>query len=208
MRIRLLTVLAAVALAIVALATPALAYIEALKSMKGLYAETDVIAKGVIDAVSTEKKVMIVKVGKTLKGKTVYERIKINLGAADGWHGEAAVRHAVVGAPVAVFYHKAENSDKAGIGMIYLNRFFLTVQPDDEMWRLLRIELAMNKVFAGTVDELVDLSAKVLSGRSKPPAANEDYKPYTKELLDALPLPPKEGEKWADFDAAKAFKAQ
>jgi hypothetical protein len=203
LRIRLLAVLAAVLLA-----TPALAYIEALKSLKGLYAETDVIAKGVIDAVSTEKKVMIVKVGKSLKGKTSYERIKINLGAADGWHGEAAVRHAVVGAPVAVFYHKAENSDKAGIGMIYVNRFFLTVQPDDEMWRLQRIELAMNKVFAGTVDELLELSTKVLSGRSKPPAANDDYKPYTKELLDALPLPPKEGEKWADFDAAKAFKAQ
>ena len=202
MRIRILAVLAAVALA-----TPALAYIEALKSLKGLYAETDVIAKGTIDAVSAEKKVMIVKVGKTLKGKTTYERIKINLGAADGWHGEAAVRHAVVGAPVAVFYHKADNSDKAGIGMIYVNRFFLTVQPDDEMWRLMRIELAMNKVFAGTVDELVELSTKVLSGRAKPPAANDDYKPYTKELLDALPLPPKEGEKWADFDAGKAFRS-
>ena len=202
MRTRLL----AVALA-VALATPALAYIEALKSLKGLYAETDVIAKGVIDAVSVEKKVMIVKVGKTLKGKTTYERIKLNLGAADGWHGDAAVRHAVVGAPVAVFYHKAENSDKAGIGMIYVNRFFLTVQPDDEMWRLMRIEVGMNKVFAGTVDELTELSGKVLSGRAKPPAANDDWKPYTKEILDALPPPPKEGEAWPAFDAAKTFKS-
>jgi hypothetical protein len=203
MRARLLAVLAAVAIA-----TPALAYIEALKSMKGLYQETDVIAKGVVDAVSVEKKVMIVKVGKTLKGKSAYERIKINLGAAEGWHGDAAVKHAVVGAPVAVFYHKADGSDKAGIGMIYVNRFFLTVQPDDEMWRLTRIELAMNKVFAGTVDEIVELSGKVLSGRAKAPAANDDYKPYTKEILEALPPPPKDGEKWADFDAAKTFKAQ
>ncbi|HLY11410.1 MAG TPA: hypothetical protein VKW04_19055 [Planctomycetota bacterium] len=202
MKLRLLVLLAAVAAA-----TPALAYIEALKSLKGLYAETDVIAKGVVDAVSAEKKVMIVKVGKTLKGKTSYERIKINLGAADGWHGDASLRHAVVGAPVAVFYHKADNSDKAGIGMIYVNRFFLTVQPDEEMWRLMRIELGMNKVFAGTVDELVELSAKVLSGRAKPPAANDDWKPYSRDILDALPLPPKEGEKWAEFDAAKAFKA-
>jgi len=195
-------------LAVAALATPALAYIEALKSLAGLYKETDVIARGVIDAVSVEKKVMIVKVGKTLKGKTAYERIKINLGAADGWHGDAAVRHAIVGAPVALFYHKAENSDKAGLGMVYVNRFFLTVQPDDEMWRMMRIEVGMNKVFAGTVDELFEVSGKVLSGRSKPPAANDDYKPFTREILDALPLPPKEGEKWADFDAAKAFKAQ
>ena len=199
-------ILALLAVAVVAM--PAQAYIEALKSLAGLYKETDVIARGVIDAVSVEKKVMIVKVGKTLKGKTVYERIKINLGAADGWHGDAAVRHAIVGAPVALFYHKAENSDKAGLGMVYVNRFFLTVQPDDEMWRMMRIEVGMNKVFAGTVDELVELSGKVLSGRSKPPAANEDYKPFTREILDALPLPPKEGEKWADFDAAKAFKAQ
>jgi len=203
MKLRLLAVLAAFAVV-----TPALAYIEAMKSLKGLYAETDVIAKGTVDAVSVEKKVMILKVGKTLKGKTTYERIKINLGAADGWHGDAAVRHAVVGAPVAVFYHRAENSDKAGLGMIYVNRFFLTVQPDDEMWRMMRIEVGMNKVFAGTVDELVEVSGKVLSGRSKPPAANDDYKPYTREILDALPLPPKEGEKWGDFDAAKAFKAQ
>jgi len=203
MKLRLLALLA-----VVAVATPALAYIEALKSMKGLYAETDVIAKGTIDAVSVPKKVMIVKVGKTLKGKTAYERIKINLGAADGWHGDAALRHAVVGAPVAVFYHKGENTDKAAIGMIYVNRFFLTVQADEEMWRLMRIELGMNKVYSGTVDELTALSAKVLSGRSKPPAANDDYKPYTRELLEALPLPPKEGEPWPEFDAAKAFKAR
>jgi hypothetical protein len=203
MKPRLLALLAALAIA-----TPALAYIEALKSMKGLYQETDVIAKGVVDAVSVEKKVMIVKVGKTLKGKSAYERIKINLGAADGWHGDAALKHAVVGAPVAVFYHKAENSDKAGIGMIYVNRFFLTVQPDDEMWRLMRIELGMNKVFAGTVDEIVELSGKVLSGRAKAPAANDDWKPYTKEILEALPPPPKDGDKWADFDPAKTFKAQ
>jgi len=203
MRIRFLAVLAAAALA-----TPALAYIEALKSMKGLYQETDVIAKGVVDAVSVEKKVMIVKVGKTLKGKSAYERIKINLGAADGLYGDVAIKHAVVGAPVAVFYHKAENSDKAGIGMIYVNRFFLTVQPDDEMWRLMRIELGMNKVFAGTVDEIVELSGKVLSGRAKAPAANDDWKPYTKEILEALPPPPKDGDKWADFDPAKTLTAQ
>lgn len=193
--------------AVIAVWAPALAYIENVKSMKALYDETDVIAKGVVEAVSTEKKVMIVKVGKTLKGKTAYERIKINLGAADGWHGDVAVRHAVVGSPVAILYHKAENSDKAGIGVLYVNRFFLMVQPEEEMWRLMRIEVGMNKVFSGTVDELTEVTAKVLSGRTKPPTANDDYKPYTREILDVLPLPPKEGEKWADFDAAKVFKA-
>lgn len=203
MKTRLLAVLAAVALA-----APALAYIENVKSMKALYDETDVIAKGVVEKVSVEKKVMIVKVGKTLKGKSVYEKIKINLGAAEGWQGDSAVRHAVEGSPVAVMYHKAKDSDNADIGVVYVNRFFLMVQPDAEMWRLMRIEVGMNKVFAGTVDELTELTAKVLAGRAKAPASNDTWKPYTKEILDAMPLPPKEGEKWADFDAAKTFKAQ
>jgi len=201
MNARILAVLAAVAVA-----TPALAYIENVKSMKALYDETDVIARGVVEKVSVEKKVMIVKVGKTLKGKPVYEQIKVNLGAAEGWHGEAAVRHAVVGSPVALMYHKAKDSDKADIGVVYVNRFFLMLQPDDEMWRLTRIEVGMNKVYAGTVDELTELTGKVLAGRAKAPASNDAWKPYTKEILDAMPLPPKEGEKWGEFDPAKAFK--
>jgi hypothetical protein len=190
------------------LAAPAFGYIEALNSLKGVFQESDVIARGVIDAVSVEKKVMIVKVSKSLKGKCAYERIKLNLGAGEGWHGDAAIRHATVGAAVALFYKKGENSDKAALSFIYNNRFFMTVQPDDEMWRLAKIELAMTRVYHGTAEELNDLAVKILSGRSKPPEPKPDLKPYTREILDALPPPPKEGDKWADFDASKVLKAQ
>jgi hypothetical protein len=190
------------------LALPAFGYIEALNSLKGVFQESDVVARGVIDAVSVEKKVMIVKVAKSLKGKCAYERIKINLGAGEGWHGDAAVRHATLGAAVAVFYHKGENSDKAAVSLVYNNRFFMTVQPDDEMWRLGKIELAMTRVFHGTAEELNELAAKIISGRSKPPAPAADLKPFTREILDALPPPPREGEKWAEFDASKVLKAQ
>lgn len=190
------------------LAVPAFGYIEGLKSLKGVFQESDVIARGVIDAVSVEKKVMIVKVVKSQKGKCAYERIKINLGAGEGWHGDAAVRHATPGTAVSVFYKKGENSDKAALSFVYVNRFFMTVQPDDEMWRLGKIELAMSRVYHGTAEELNDLAVKILSGRSKPPEPKVDLKPYTREILDALPPPPKEGEKWADFDASKIFKAQ
>lgn len=190
-----------------ALALPALAYIEALTSLKGVFQESDVVARGVIDAANAEKKVAIVKVTKTVKGKCAYERIRINLGAAtEAWQGDAATRHAVVGAPVSVFYHKAENSEKAGVALLYNNRFFMTLQPDEEMWRLSKIELGMNRVFHGTAEELNELAVKILSGKSKPPAPSAELKPFTKEILEALPLAPKEGEKWADFDAAAVFK--
>ena len=191
-----------------AIALPAFGYIEAMNSLKGVFQESDVIARATIDAVSTEKKVVIVKVAKSLKGKCAYEKIRIDLNAGPDWHGDAVLRHATVGAPVSVFYHKAENSDKAGVALIYNNRFFMTVQPDDVMWRLGKIELAMSKVYHGTAEELLDLSVKILSGRSKPPEPKADLKAFTREILDALPPPPKEGEKWADVDLMKMLKAQ
>jgi len=203
---RLRSLLLAVPMAMLALPSPA--YIEALNSLKGVFTESDVIARAVVDAVSTEKKVIILKVLKPVKGKPAYEKIRIDLNAAPEWHPDAVLRHATVGAPVSLFYHKNKETEKADISLIYLNRFFVTALPDDVMWRLQKIELAMSKVYTGTAEELNDLAGKIQSGRVKPPEPNAGFKPYTREILDSLPPPPKEGEKWADFDASKHLKAQ
>jgi hypothetical protein len=196
------------AAAVLAVAAPAFGYIEALNSLKGVFQESDVIARGTVDAVSAEKKVIILKVAKSMKGKSVYEKIRIDLNAGQDWHGDAVLRHATVGSAVSVFYHKGENTDKAAVSLIYLNRFFLTAQPDEVMWRLGKIELGMTKVYHGTAEELNDLAGKILSGRSKAPEPRADLKPFTKEALQQLPPPPKEGDKWEDFDASKVLKAQ
>lgn len=188
------------------MAAPAFGYIEALNSLKGVFQESDVIARGVVDAVSTEKKVVILKIAKALKGKCAYERIKIDLNPGEGWHGDLVLRHAIVGSPVSVFYHKGENTEKAAVSLIYTNRFFMTVQPDDVMWRLGKIELGMTRVYLGTAEELNDLAVRILSGKSRPPAPNAELKPFTRVLLEELPPPPKEGEKWTEFDLVKALK--
>ena len=196
------------AIPLLALALPAPAYIEALNSLKGVFAESDVIARAVVDAVSTEKKVVILKVMKPVKGKPAYERIKIDLNAGPEWHPDAVLRHATLGSAVSLFYQKAKDSDKAALSLIYLNRFFMTAQPEDVMWRLGKIELAMSKVYCGTAEELLDLVPKVHAGKAKPPEPSAGLKAYTREIIEALPPPPKEGEKWAEFDAEKALKAQ
>jgi len=188
------------------LGVPAFGYIEALNSLKGVFQESDVIARGLIDAVSAEKKVIILKVSKSLKGKCAYDRIKIDLNPGEAWHGDMVLHHATVGTPVSVFYHKGDNSEKAAVSLIYTNRFFMTVQPDDVMWRLGKIELAMSRVYAGTAEELNTLAVRILSGKSKPPAPVADLKPFTREILQALPPPPKEGDTWAEFDASKVLK--
>ena len=53
-----------------------------------------------------------------------------------------------------------------------------------------------------------ELAGKIQSGRNKPPEPQVDLKPFTRELLQSIPPPPKEGGKWEDFDASKALKAQ
>jgi hypothetical protein len=184
----------------------ALLYIEALTSLGGVVKESDVVVRGTIENFSAEKKVLILKVGKGISGKCAYEKIRIDLGAGEGWHPDVVLKHAVVGAPVMIFYRKAENSDQAALALLYLNRYFLSAQGGDPVWRLSKIELAMSKVFSGTPLELADLLVKVASGRTKAPAANAALKAWTKETLEALPAPPKEGETWPAFDPAQVLK--
>lgn len=180
------------------LAAPAFGYIEAPASLAVLLKESDVVVKGAVDAVSQERKVLILRVGKAVKGKTAYEKIRVDLSTGEGWHGSAALRHAVAGTPVSIFYKKADNAETAAAGIVYLNRFFFMAQGGEEVWRFSKIELGMNKIFTGTPDELAELVAKVHSGRAKAPAA-ADLRPWTKDALDALPLPPKEGEPWPPY---------
>ena len=189
----------------VALALPALAYIETPASLAALVKESPVVVRGAVDAVSAEKKVLILKLAKPVKGKTAYERVRIDLNAAEGWQADAALKSSVVGTPVTVFYTLAEGTDRAAFSMIYLNRFFLKAKGGDPVWTLLNLEPAMNKVFVGTPEELADLVAKVASGRAKAPAANA-FKPWTRAQIEALPPPPKEGEAWLAFDAAQVFQ--
>lgn len=186
------------------LALPAGAYIEAaLASLGELLKQSDVALKGTVDAVSLEKKVLILKAGRTVKGKTVYERIRIDLNVGEAWHAETVLRHAVVGTPVAVLYKKAENLDTAAQAMVYLNRFFFSAQGGEQIWRFAKIELGMNKVFLGTPEELADLIGRIHAGRAKAPEPVAARKPWTKETLEALPLPPKEGEPWPPYEFAK-----
>jgi hypothetical protein len=191
--------------ALALLAAPALAYIETPASLSALVKESPVVLRGAVDAVSTEKKVLIFKVAKPVKGKTAYERVRIDLNAAEAWQADAALKSAVVGTPVTVFYTVAEGTDRAAFSMIYLNRFFLKAKAGEAAWTLLNLEPAMNKVFVGTPEELADLVAKIVSGRAKAPAGAA-FKPWTREQIEALPPPPKEGEAWIAFDPAQVFQ--
>lgn len=193
-------------LAFGSLTLPAPAYIEAPSSLSILVKESPVVVTGTVDAVSLEKKIIILKIAKAVKSKTAYERIRIDLSVAKDWHPDAALRHAVVGTPVTVFYTLVENTDRAAFAMIYLNRLFLKAQAGEAAWNFLNLEVGMNKVFLGTPGELAELVGKIVSGRTKAPAPFA-FGPWTRERIEALPSPPKEGGTWPAFDPAAVFAA-
>lgn len=197
---------ALLAVGLAAAALSADAYVETPASLSILVKESAVVVRGAVEAVSAEKKVVLLRVAKPVKGKTVYEKLRLDLSAAEGWQADAALRQSVAGTPVTIFYTLAENSDRAAFGLVYVNRLFLKAKAGEAAWTLLNLEVGMNKVFLGTPDELAELVGKIVAGRAKPPAPHA-WRPWTRELVEALPPPPKEGEPWPAFDPAAVFQA-
>jgi hypothetical protein len=193
------------ATALLLLALPAGAYIEALTSLDGVVKESDVMVRATVSAVSAEKKVLVLAVGKAIRGKCAQEKIRIDLSSGKEWQPDLVLKHATVGTPVTVFYKKAEGAEHAALALVYLNRMFLSAQGGEEVWRLSQVETGMSKVFLGTPTELGDLLLKVVSGRTKAPAPDAKRKAWTKEALEALAPPPKDGDAWPAFDPAQAL---
>jgi len=182
------------------------AYVETPASLSILVKESAVVVRGAVEAVSAEKKVVVLRVATPVKGKTAYEKVKLDLSAAEGWQADAALRQAVVGTPVTLFYTVAENSDRAAFGLVYVHRLFLKAKAGEAAWTLLNLEVGMNKVFLGTPDELAELVSRIVAGRAKAPAPHA-WRPWTRESIEALPPPPREGEPWPAFDPAAVFQA-
>src|SRR3989442_8428090 len=66
----------------------------------------------------------------------------------------------------------------------------------------------MTRVDHGAPEKLKAAACRMLPVHRNPAAPDAQLRPYTREILSALPPPPKEGEKWPEFDAAKAFKLE
>lgn len=170
-----------------ALGLPALPYIEVLYPLQQFMAESEAIALGEIEKVDEARKAFIIKVKRSLKGKCAYERFRINLGMSRDWAPEVILKHAVVGAPVVVFY----NAEKRG--QVYLNRFFMQLigedaEPDKAWWTFNHVEIRCNRTFNGTAEELAKTVTGILSGKTKPPPPDAKLPAITK--ADVLALPP------------------
>lgn len=168
-------------------------YIDAMNStLDGFNGGFKVIAEGVVEKVNLEKKVGVIKLGKTLKGTTDYTHVRLNIGAPGGGYPDAVMKHLVPGAPVIVWYYWGAGPKSA----VYLNRFFLELwhhqgesaqEPTKPWWHLNAVATSYNRTYAGSVEELAPLLKEMLSGRSKGPPLDLKLPPITQEAMLALP---------------------
>jgi hypothetical protein len=173
---------------------PALAahgYIEALYPLQQVLAESEVVVEGEVEKVDAANRVCILKVGKALKGKCPYDKIRINVGVGREWHPDVVLPHLVAGAPVVIF---AKADRGAQVGMVYLNRFFLQLYadpnsaPDKVWWNFMNVEIRMNRTFHGTVPQLSKLISAVQIGKTKPPPPDPRLPSITRQDVTALPV--------------------
>jgi hypothetical protein len=171
-----------------AASAPAFAYIEALYPLQQLIGESEVVAEGKVEKVDPEKKVAVVKIEKSIKGKCAYEKVRVQLGLGQEWHPEAAMKHLVTGAPVVAFY----NAERKG--MLYVNRLFLQVKgepdaaPENAWWTFGHIEIRCNRTYCGTAESLIKHLRDVQAGKSKPQPVDAKIPAITKEAVTALPV--------------------
>lgn len=171
-------------------ASPVSSYIEALYPLQQVLAESEHVAEGTVEKVGVANQVVVLAVGRSLKGRNPPAKIRINVGVGRDWHPDALMRHLVPGAPVVVFLKAASD---ARIGMIYLNRFFIQIfgEPDvaaDQVWwNFTNIEIRMNRTFHGTVEQLAKLIRNVLAGKSKPPPPDPRMPPIRRQDVTKLP---------------------
>jgi hypothetical protein len=148
----------------------------------------------VVESADPNKKIGVLKVIRTLKGKCTYTHIRMNIGVGQMWHPETMLPHLVPGAPVLLFY----NREHKAIG--YLNRFFFQLYGDPARlparawWTFTHVEIHMNRTFDGSAEELTRLVRDILTGRAKPPGADSKKKPFTKEQLAEMPKAAASGE--------------
>jgi hypothetical protein len=102
------------AIAILALfagaALPAPAYVEAIIPLNQVITESTVIVEGKVESHDAQKKIAAIKVGKTIKGKSNFEMIRLTYAGGQFWHPEGIPKHLVPGAPVLIFYNDALQS--------------------------------------------------------------------------------------------------
>ena len=153
---------------------PAPGYIKRLYSLAAVLKESTNVDVGRLVSVNPRAKTAVMRIEKTIKGKSEYRLVNMNIGAGPSHHAAYLVDRLKSGAPAILFYQRKGRSIASLVhsGDTWF-QLFANDNPksrDKIWWRFTHVEAYMGRTFNGTTPELIKLTSDVLAKRVKPPA--------------------------------------
>jgi len=167
------------------------AYVERMYALQEVLDESTNICVGKIEKVDTEKKQIVAKMERDLKGQNPYAKIQINTATSLPQFIPYMMAKIKAGQTIVVFYKKEGDALACEC---YVDNFWFQLygqhMPDyNQMWwRQSHIEIRMNRTWVKSVNELVNLIPDILAGKVKAPAPDPNVPPFDANLeLSKIP---------------------
>ncbi len=157
------------------------AYVERMYSLQEVLDECTNIAVGRVETVDTEKKQIIIKMERDLKGQNPYPRVQINTNTSLPQFIPYMMAKIQPGAPVCAFWKKEGDALAC---LCYADTFWFQLygqhleDPSQMWWRMSHIEIRFNRTWNKSVNELINLVPEILAGKVSAPAPNPNVPPF------------------------------
>jgi len=184
-----------VGMIVIALAGPAGAYVERMYSLQEVLDECTNICVGKIEKVDTEKKQIVARMERDLKGKNPYAKIQMNTMTSLPQFIPYMMAKVKPDQTILVFYKKEGDALAC---LCYMDNFWFQLYGqhladyNQMWWRMSHVEIRMNRTWIKSVNELINVITEVLAGKAKAPAPDPNVPPFD-VALEMNKIPTKQG---------------
>jgi len=157
------------------------AYVERMYALQEVLDECSNISVGKVEKVDTQKKQVVVKMERDLKGTNPYPKIQINTNTSLPQFIPYMMAKIKPGQTV-VFFWKKEGSSLACLA--YMDNFWIQIYGEhmadasQMWWRQTHIEIRFNRTWRKSVNELINVLPDILAGKAKAPAPDPNVPPF------------------------------
>jgi len=148
-------------------------YITRVYSLQEVLDESTHVVAGKVHSADAAKRTVVAVLGRVLKGKCRFKRIRMNLAVGPADHSRFLLKRMKPGARILFFYQR-KGGNIACVGHVGGTWFQLFAADDPAArervwWRFTHLEIYMGRTYRGPTAKLIELVGGVLSGRVKPP---------------------------------------
>lgn len=155
------------------------AVIQVLLPLQSLIKTSDLIVMAKVTKVDPDRPSAVIEVGETLKGKSPFQRLPINLTGDKEKHTPELLKRIAVDTPLVLCVQK--QGEKQWMALAYTNGTWFQLigerDGDQTRWAFTHCETYLRRTFKGTTDELRQTVVGVLDGTKKAPPPNPKEAP-------------------------------